>query len=66
MTRQEMNIQGSYNLLKEERIVINKDIAFDWIIKIGQDYDGAEDVDELKVVMDELIAYAMLGKECVD
>lgn len=63
---QNQRIQTSYNNLKEERIVTNKDIAFKWIIEIGNNYDGARSIGELMAVIDELIAYAILGKECID
>jgi len=61
---QQIQIQKSYNFLKEERVVTSKDTAFKWIYEIAQDYDGAEDIGGLRAVIDELAAYALLGKEC--
>ncbi len=63
---QNQRIQASYNNLKEERVVTSKDTAFKWIIEIGSNYDGARSIGELMAVIDELIAYAILGKECID
>jgi hypothetical protein len=63
---QQEQIQKSYNFLKEEKIVTNKDVAFNWIYEIAQNYDGAEDIGALRAVIDEIAAYALLGKECVE
>jgi transcriptional regulator with AAA-type ATPase domain len=62
MTQQE-NIKKCYEFLKEEGVVINKDVALQWIIDIGLNYDGAENIEELKSVIDEIIAYAKSGLE---
>lgn len=63
---QQANIEKTYNMLKEERVVISKDVALEWIINIAQNYDGAETIGEHRAVIDELVAYALLGKECFD
>ena len=65
MTQQE-NIKKCYEFLKEEGVVTNKDVALQWIIDIGLNYDGAENIEELKSVVDELIAYAELGLEKIE
>ena len=63
---QQANIRKCYDALKEERIVTSKDVAFSWIQSIGNGYDGAQTVGELHAVIDELVAYAIIGYECVD
>jgi hypothetical protein len=63
---QQENIKKSYRLLKEEGVVTNKDAALHWIFEITQNYDGAETIGEHRAVIDELAAYALLGKECID
>ena len=63
MELQLANIKEHYEYLKEERIVTSKDVALDWIRKIGLGYDGAMEIGELMAVIDELVAYAMLGLE---
>ena len=63
---QKAQIKKSYDMLKEERIVTQKDVAFNWIINIGEGYDGAMGIGELRAVIDEMIAYAILGKECAE
>lgn len=63
---QQENIKRSYNLLKEEGVVTSKDAALHWIFEIAQNYDSAEDIGGLRAVIDELAAYALLGKECVE
>ena len=61
---QEQHIKTSYDFLKEEKIIISKDVALNWIYTIALGYDGAEDIGSLRAVIDELAAYALLGKEC--
>jgi len=60
---QKNNIEKHYEYLKDEKVVTNKDVAFEWIKTIGIGYDGAKSIGELMAVIDELVAYAMLGKE---
>lgn len=60
---QQLNVMKSYNDLKEERVVTSKDVALTWIKEIGLGYDGAKEIGELMAVIDELVAYAMLGLE---
>lgn len=57
------NVKEHYEYLKEERIVTSKDVALTWIEEIGLGYDGAKSIGELMAVIDELVAYAMLGLE---
>ena len=59
-------IQKIYRELKEEKIVTDKDVAFHWIFEIAQNYDGANTTEEYQAVIDELAAYAMLGKESIE
>lgn len=63
---QENKIQEEYNFIKGERIVTSKDVAFYWILKIGQDYDGKSSVEELKELINEIMAYAQAGKDCLE
>jgi len=63
---QQEQIQRSYDLLKEEGVVTSKDSALYWIFEIAQNYDTAETIGEHRAVIDELAAYALLGKECVE
>jgi len=60
---QENNIKEHYDYLLDEKVVNSKDVAFEWIKTIGIGYDGAKSIGELMAVIDELVAYAMLGKE---
>jgi hypothetical protein len=60
---QENNIKEHYKYLLDEKVVTSKDVAFEWIKTIGIGYDGAQSIGELMAVIDELVAYAMLGKE---
>jgi hypothetical protein len=61
---QQEQIQRSYDLLKEEGVVTSKEVALYWIKEIGLGYDGASSIGELMAVIDELVAYAILGQDC--
>lgn len=63
---QQASIEKFYNDLKEERVVTCKDVAFNWIQSIGDNYDGKSTIGELRLLVDELIAYAILGRECIE
>jgi len=63
MILQEKNIKEHYEYLLDEKVVTSKDVALEWIRKIGIGYDGAQSIGELMAIIDELVAYAMLGKE---
>jgi len=63
MELQLANVKEHYNMLKDEVVVTSKDVAFTWIKDIGLGYDGAKSIGELMAVIDELVAYAMLGLE---
>lgn len=60
------NVKEHYDMLKEEVVVTSKDVALTWIKEIGLGYDGAKSIGELMAVIDELVAYAMLGLESPD
>ena len=62
MTQQE-NIKKCYDFLKEESVVTSKDVALQWILSIGIDYDGNREAKDLMKVIDEFMAYAQLGLE---
>ncbi|GEM_PF-6046229 len=57
------NVNKYYEYLKEEKVVTSKDVALEWIRNIGIGYDGVSSIGGLRAVIDELVAYAMLGKE---
>ena len=50
---------------KDRQIAI-KDKYMQLIIDLGCDYDGWNDVDHLKGLIDELVSYARYGIECND
>lgn len=51
------------NQAKEKEITIMKKY-FQMIIYLGYDYDGFNNVEDLKGLIDALCKYASLGKEC--
>lgn len=57
------NVNKYYEYLKEEKVVTSKDVTLEWIRNIGIGYDGVSSIGGLRAVIDELVAYAMLGKE---
>lgn len=63
---QNKRIQNYTNFLREENVVINKDVAFRWILQIGKDYNKSETPEGLMSLVDEMMAYAALGLERVD
>jgi hypothetical protein len=63
---QQAQIGRNYTFLRKEGLVRTKDGALDYIFQIGQNYDGADSIGELRAVIDDMIAYAMIGKECVE
>ena len=64
MELQKNNIKEHYEYLLDEKVVTSKDVALEWIRKIGLGYDGAMEIGELMAVIDELVAYAILGLNC--
>jgi hypothetical protein len=66
MNLQQENIKKCYDFLKEEKVVTSKDVALDWILGIGLDYDGNRESKDLMKLIDELMAYAKLGLEQIE
>ena len=60
---QPARIKYWYDFLKEERVVTSKDIALQWIIKMGTDYDQLQGEQEVMQLIDQVIAYAQLALE---
>lgn len=63
---QENRIKAEYDFIKDEQIVTSKDAAFYWILEIGKNYDGQNDTKGLISLIDEMMAYAQAGKECIE
>jgi len=57
-------IQSLSKYLKDENIVITKDMAFDWILELGKNYNNVYHPNSLMSLIDNLMAYALAGKEC--
>jgi len=60
---QEARFKEFFDFLSEERIVTNKDVALEWILDIGVNYDGKRTPEELMQLIDELLAYAKIALE---
>jgi len=60
---QPARIKYWYDFLKEERVVTSKDIALQWIIKMGTGYDETNGENELLPLIDQIMAYAQLALE---
>ena len=61
---QNNRIQSLSKYLKDENIVITKDMAFDWILELGKNYNNVYHPNSLMSLIDNLMAYALTGKEC--
>ena len=61
---QNNRIQSLSKYLKDENIVITKDMAFDWILELGKNYNNVYHPNSLMSLIDNLMAYALAGKEC--
>jgi len=62
--QQPQRIKEFFAFLEDERVVINKDSAFKWIVDIGITYDqNYREPEDLMRVIDELVAYAQMGLE---
>ena len=65
-SEQGKSILEHYDYLTDERIVTSKDVAFDWMLKIGIGYDDAETVEDYQKLVNELMAYAKCGLDCCE
>jgi len=63
ISAQQARIKWWYDFLKEERVVTSKDVALQWIIRMGTDYDQLQGEQELMQLIDQVIAYAQLALE---
>lgn len=57
------NASGKYEDEMEEKIDIMQRY-FQMIIDLGFDYDGCNTIEGLKMLIDELVRYARVGKNC--
>ena len=60
---QEKRFKEFFDFLSEERIVTNKDVALEWILDIGVNYDGKRTPEDFMQLIDELLAYAKIALE---
>lgn len=56
------DLQQENKQLKEQVVIMEKYLEL--IHDLGYDYDGLNQVDSLKTLIDELIKYASLGRVC--
>ena len=57
-------LEKENQILKREKEIMQKYLEF--IIDLGYDYDGYNDIDNLKLLIDELCAYAKSAKDFDD
>lgn len=57
-------LEKENQVLKREKEIMQKYLEF--IIDLGYDYDGYNDIDNLKLLIDELCAYAKSAKDLDD
>jgi len=61
--KQNERVQKHLEFLREEKVITSKDVALQWIIDIGVDYDGQRTVASLMNQIDEFMAYAIIALE---
>ena len=61
--KQSERIHKHLQFLRDEKVITSKDVALQWIIDIGVDYDGQRTVASLMNQIDEFMAYAIIALE---
>jgi len=61
--KQSERIHKHLQFLRDEKVITSKDVALQWIVDIGIDYDNCRSEKELMDQIDEFMAYAIIALE---